>query len=274
MTPPVAIIMRSKDEQPFCERALEQLMQQDYPHFTLYNVDSGSTDGTWEVICHYNKERARQIRPEDYMPGPVLNDAVQRCDEPIIVFLNADAIAQGRQWLRKLICPIVEDLADVTMSRQICRSDAYFIVRYDYERAFHPKTLAKNHEFFSAVACAFKRSVWDDQKFYHEGYSEDLHWSRRCQARGWRFTYVPESVVEHSHNYDLKALHKRKFIEGHAERWIYGKSPSFGQEVYRLSKELFRDFCYAFWKLEVPTIPYNIVYRMVFHLGLIKGRRS
>ena len=76
--PAVAIIMRSKNEEPYATQTLERLFTQTYLNFTLYNVDSGSTDGTLEAIKKYNPspENIKEIRPADYVPGPVLNDMI------------------------------------------------------------------------------------------------------------------------------------------------------------------------------------------------------
>ena len=108
----VAIIMRSKDEQPYAERALAALSTQSYKNYTLYNVDSGSTDGTLEVVKAFNPDPALvfEIKPEEYVPGPVLNMMVTKTNEPVVVLLNADAIPQDDTWLETLIAPIFPSL--------------------------------------------------------------------------------------------------------------------------------------------------------------------
>ena len=64
--PPVAVIMRSKNEQPHCDRALAGLKAQTYTNWTLYNVDSGSDDGTLEAVKAFNPapEKVWEIAPE------------------------------------------------------------------------------------------------------------------------------------------------------------------------------------------------------------------
>ena len=77
--PAVAVIMRSKNEEPYASQTLERLFEQDYSAFTLYNVDSGSTDGTLEAIRRHNPrpENIREILPKDYIPGRVLNEMIE-----------------------------------------------------------------------------------------------------------------------------------------------------------------------------------------------------
>ena len=90
----VAIIMRSKNEQPYVRAALENLLSQTYSCYNLYNVDSGSTDGTLEVVKVFS-ESVKKISSDSYVPGTVLNEMIEQCDEDILDFLNADAIPQN-----------------------------------------------------------------------------------------------------------------------------------------------------------------------------------
>ena len=115
----IAVIMRSMNEQPHTRRALEGLFEQQAGGFELYNVDSGSTDGTLEVITEFNPDRLTRIRPEEYVPGRVLNRMIAQVEAPIIVLLNADAVPMSDQWLERLVAPIREGRADATMSVQV-----------------------------------------------------------------------------------------------------------------------------------------------------------
>ncbi len=105
--PVVAIIMRSKNEMPYTKDVFKALDTQTYRNFVLYNVDSGSTDGTLEVVEANNPDPSKIVRipPEDYVPGKVLNMMLERAKESIIVFLNADAIPQDANWFRAVDSP-------------------------------------------------------------------------------------------------------------------------------------------------------------------------
>lgn len=273
----VAIIMRSKDEMPHIERALRSLRKQSFGDFTLYNVDSGSTDGSYEVIQRLNPhpDHIQRIRPEEYQPGRVLNSMVAQTKDPVVVFLNADAVPLEPRWLEKLIAPIMAGEADATFSKQIARPNARFLVSYDYQRAYKRENIeGKNEDFFSAVACAFRRELWERQKFYEEGYSEDIHWAHHCRQLGYRFRLVEESLVEHSHNYTLKQWFGRMRIEGEAERLIYGRQASLLRQGWACLRELIRDTGYALRRGAILSIPYNLVYRITGHVGYYRGMKN
>lgn len=272
----VAVIMRSKNEMPHLPPALESLKRQTFQDFTLWAVDSGSTDGSLEELQKgVAAEQLVQIRPEDYIPGKVLNDMIARTCEEIIVFQNADSIYQSDDALEKLLQPILDGEADATMCSQVTRADAKFIVTYDYLRAYDPKNIkGDNADFFSAVTCAFRRKLWEQTKFPETGYAEDLAWAKACREKGARFKLVTGSVVEHSHNYTLKGLYRKKFRHGVTFAREYGRRASLFFQTLELGKEWIRDLLYALRKGRLDTIPYNIAYRAVIHVALYKGLKA
>src|SRR6056297_3927886 len=97
--PKVSIIMRSINDMDFIEATFQGIQEQNFQDFEIVNVDSGSTDGTYELIKKYNKGTVYQIRPEEYVPGPVLNTAISRSKGDLIVFNNSDCIPQNQDWL-------------------------------------------------------------------------------------------------------------------------------------------------------------------------------
>ncbi|MFA5204343.1 MAG: glycosyltransferase family 2 protein [Lentisphaeria bacterium] len=269
----VAVIMRSKNEQPHTRRALDGLNRQRWRDFTLYNVDSGSTDGTLEVVREFNPARLTCIRPEEYVPGQVLNRMIAATPAPLLVLLNADAVPLDEFWLERLLAPIQAGAADATMSWQGPRADARFIVAYDYARAYDPRHLTgDNADFFSAVACAFRRELWEKTPFAASGYAEDLGWARACRQQGARFQLVSASRVEHSHNYSLAELYRKKFRHGQAYVHIFGERPALFRQAGRCLRELGRDLLYALRCGRPGTIPYNVAYRLVIHWALYRGR--
>ena len=270
---PIAIIMRSKNEMPHVRATLDMLSRQTFRDFELFAVDSGSSDGSLGLLRkHCDADHLIQINPDDYVPGPVLNDAIARTDHQIIVLLNADAVPRSGDWLEKLVQPILDDTADATFSRQVARPDARFIIAYDYQRAYDPKKM--DAHFFSAVACAFKRELWDRHHFQKQGYAEDLIWATSCRTFGARFQLVPESEVEHSHNYSMEELFRKKLRQGSSFAKIHGKPSPLRHRLYLCGRELVRDFLFACRKRQFRTIPYNIAYRVTIHAGLHSGLRG
>jgi len=271
----VDIIMRSKNEMPYAVTVLDRLSRQTWKDYTLYNVDSGSTDGTLEIVRRCNPDRLVEIPPKSYAPGKVLNDMIARTGAEVIVLLNADAIPLNEFWLERLVRSVLDATADASMSKQHARPDACFIVDYDYRRAYDPRNIKEeNEDFFSAVACAFRRTWWERYKFPESGYAEDLAWARTCREQGAKFKFVLDSEVEHSHNYTLKELYRKKYRHGQTYHRIYQQQPKPMAQTLACVRELVRDFLHAFRRLRPWTIPYNIAYRIIIHVAIHQGLRK
>ncbi len=273
MPPTVAIIMRAKNEMPHVQRTLEMLQQQTCQDFDLYAVDSGSTDGTLEALQRCCPEsRLLQVAPEAYEPGSVLNQAIAQTSHRIIVLLNADAVPLTEGWLENLIAPVLDGTVDATYSRQVPRPDARFIVAYDYERAYDPSNVSTG--FFSAAACAFDRGLWERFKFREQGYAEDAVWATSCRLHNARFDVATDALVEHSHNYSLQELYRKRFRHGESFARYHGERSPLGQRLYLCLREVVRDMYHACRTLELRTIPYNITYRVTIHAALHMGIRE
>lgn len=267
MPPSIAIIMRAKDEMPYVEGALTMLARQSRSDYTLYAVDSGSTDGTLQAL-ERSGANLKQINPEEYVPGKVLNEAIEGTEAEIIVLLNADAIPLSEKWLEQLILPILGNEADATFSKQVARPDARFIVKYDYERGYTPRNAAP--DFFSAVACAFKRELWDKQPFPESGYAEDARWATDHAAEGARIQLLENASVEHSHNYTLDGLFQKRYRQAITSSDV----PNPGKQTFKCLREIIRDLGYAVLKFKLHTIPYNIKYRITIHQAVYQGLKE
>src|ERR1044071_1332615 len=97
--PLVTIIMRSFNEAWALRETLPALQAQDYRNWELLVIDSGSTDGSVELILKARPRCFIQIRREDYNPSRVLNLGMELAETDLNIFLNADATPQGSNWL-------------------------------------------------------------------------------------------------------------------------------------------------------------------------------
>ncbi len=270
MSATVAIIMRARNEMPHVQKCLDMLQQQTFQDFDLFAIDSGSSDGTLELLSDAcPADRLSMISPDEYMPGKVLNQAIAGTHHGIIVLLNADAVPLTEKWLELLVEPVQQNLADVTYSRQVARADAHFIVAYDYHRAYGSGHV--NDKFFSAAACAFNRGLWERFKFHENGYAEDAVWAAACRRFNARFKLVKESTVEHSHNYSFDELYQKRYRHGVSFARFHGESSPLLRRLLLCLREIVRDFFHTCWKRQFKTIPYNVAYRVTIHAGLHKG---
>jgi rhamnosyltransferase len=278
--PLVTIVMRSKNDMLYIAETFKMLLKQKFTDFEIQNIDSSSKDGTWEVIQKYNPGNSRQIKPEDYIPGKVLNEAVKRSAGKIIVFNNSDCIPQDENWLGNLIDPLLAGVAEKisgVFANQLPRQDALPLVRKDNIRAFGDGKISASWEhFFSLASSAALRELLLEHPFREDlQYSEDIDWSWRLKKLGLQPFYVRNAIVEHSHNYTFSELKKRFYNEGIAEAQIYGSpAPFFRKFVFPCFMEILRDINYLTKSQKLSYLPRALIYRFTQRFAAWKGRHD
>ncbi|MFA6168933.1 MAG: glycosyltransferase, partial [Gemmatimonadaceae bacterium] len=215
---PVSILLRSCNEAWALRDTLPALAAQHYRNWELIAFDSGSSDGSVELLRGAHPRHFVQILPHEYRPGRVLNQGMALSRHDRVIFLNADATPQGPDWLEPLVRALDDPQVAAVFGRQIPRPDCAAHVARDYERCFGANRASAGWDhFFSMVSSGLRRDVWARRAFRETlQYSEDDDYTRWCRSAGYRIGYCPESVVMHSHNYTPRQAYKRSFGEAWA----------------------------------------------------------
>jgi rhamnosyltransferase len=215
---PVSIILRSFNEGWALRDTLAAVAAQEYGDWELIVIDSGSTDGSVELIRAARPRHFVQIAPHEYHPARVLNRGMELASSEVGIFLNADATPQGNRWLRPLVEALRDPQVAAVFGRQIPRPNCHAVFAHDYDRCFGPKRASAHWDhFFSMVSSGIRKDIWARRGFdVRMTYSEDDEYTRWCRAQGYRIVYVPESVAMHSHNYTPAQAYKRSYGEARA----------------------------------------------------------
>ena len=226
MKPPlVSIIMRSFNEGWALRDTLPALKAQNYAHWELIAFDSGSTDGSVDLLRRAKPRHFIQIEPHEYNPSRVMNRAMQLAKSKYAIFLNSDATPQGSNWLGPLVKALQEPEVAAVFGRQIPRPGCHAVFANDYERCFGTFRVSAHWEhFFSMVSSGLRKDIWAQRGFLESmQYSEDDEYTRWCRSHGYRVVYCPESVVMHSHNYTPQQAYRRSFGEARALAAVWSR---------------------------------------------------
>jgi rhamnosyltransferase len=271
--PRVSVIMRSKNSDWVIAQALAGLYSQSFRDFELLVVDSGSTDRTLEIVRQY-PGRLVEIPAGDYYPGRVLNEAIARTSGEIVVFLNSDCVCLSPHSLGRLVAAFDDGVTQAAFARQLPRPEAHDWVCRDYAEAFPPAGPAPSWLTLSLPFAAMRRSAWHDRPFYTEAWgSEDTEWGTEARVLGWRISYVPEALVMHSHNYTLKQLYGRRFIEGEADAFIRLDRDSLRATAGRLLRSIAKDLAYSLCRGHLAEAALAVPRRAVYHWAYYRGHR-
>ena len=266
MDPLVTIIIRSFNEGWALRDTLPALSAQEYRNWELIVIDSGSTDGSVDLIRDSEPRHFIQIEPEDYNPSRVMNCAMDLAQGEYGIFLNADATPQGPNWLRPLVTALFDPLVAASFGRQIPRPGCRAVYRLDYERCFgEERESDKWDHFFSMVSSGLRKDIWAKRGFLPKmQYSEDDEYTRWCRAQGYRIIYRPDSVVMHSHNYTPAQAYKRSYGEGRALAAICPDAKSNGGRMRTFLgwvADLGRDLQFCARQRALGEFPYSAIIR-------------
>ncbi len=220
--------MRSYNEGWALRDTLPALRAQAFANWELIVIDSGSTDGSTELIRQVQPRVFIQIKPQEYNPSRVMNRGIELARANFGIFLNADATPQSPNWLGPLVRALQDPQTAAVFGRQIPRPNCRAVYAHDYERCFGPnRESARWPHFFSMVSSGLRKDVWARRGFAEElQYSEDDEYTRWCRAQGYRVVYCPESVVMHSHNYTPAQAYRRSFGEAKALAAVWTGPPA------------------------------------------------
>lgn len=278
--PEVSIIIRSFNEAWALRDTLPAVQAQEYKNWELIVIDSGSTDGSQEIIRRAQPQHFIQIRPEEYNPSRVMNHGMRLARSKFGIFLNADATPQGNNWLRPLVQPLLDSKTAAAFGRQIPRPDCRAVYASDYERCFGTDREATRWDhFFSMVSSSLRKDIWSQRGFLETmQYSEDDEYTRWCRAQGYKVVYCPDTVVMHSHNYTPQQAYKRSFGEAKALAAVWTGRPNHFNwprtVLLGWLNDVRRDFRFCATKRRMREIPHAMKIRWQQRLGKLAGFKS
>ena len=269
----VSVVMRSFNEAWAIGDTIRQLMAQDFDgEIELIVIDSGSSDGSIEIIKSANPAKLIQIPLGSYVPGVVLNQGAREASHDWIVYLNADATPVGKDWLTELLKPCLGNPKfGAAFSRQVPRPDCLAVFAHDYDRCFGPnRESAKWEHFFSMVSSVTHRSVLAQVPIREDlQFAEDDEWTRRLAAQGFEIPYAIHSVAMHSHNYTLRQSYKRAF--GDAKAMAATSPPRPSPVLLGWLADSFRDAKWCLANHRLTGLPFASAVRFSQRLGRRDG---
>ncbi len=278
----VSVVMRSFNEAWAIGDTIQQLFAQDFDgEIELIVIDSGSNDGSIDIIRQSGRAKLIQIPPGTYIPGVVLNQGAREASHDWIVYLNADATPVGRDWLANLLKPCIDNPKfGAAFSRQIPRPDCKAVFAHDYDRCFGPERESKDWDhFFSMVSSVTHRSVLDQTPIREDlQYAEDDEWTRRLIENGCEVLYAIDSVAMHSHNYTLRQSYKRAFGDSKAMAAtgpVHPRNVNYHYFVcFGLLKDSIRDAKWCLKNHRAAGIPFAVAVRLAQRLGRHDGHHD
>ena len=264
----VSVIIPTKNAGPQLRLVLEAVLSQRTTWlFEVIVIDSGSSDGTLDLIKLYPSVRLLEIPPKEFGHGKSRNYAIAHSEGEYIAMITQDALPENPFWLAELVKAIEADsrIAGV-FGRHIAYPDASPFTRYELEQHFlgfiaHPVVSLDDRNrydqdegyrqflyFFSDNNAMLRRSVWQEIPYPEVDFAEDQAWARLIIEAGHHKAYAHNAVVKHSHNYGFIERLQRSFDESYAlfRMFNYQHGRTFRHAVMSFIAITIRDFKYVF----------------------------
>ena len=233
----VSIVLPTRNGGTRLRSTLDAIRQQRFAGpVDIVGVDSGSSDGTLDLL-HERADTVLRVDPREFNHGATRNLGIERSRGDLVVMLVQDAVPVGDGWLEALVAPLQQDarLAGA-FARQVAEPGASPLTRHYLSRWLaartEPRTVFASREeleqsspaerfdrcIFDNVCSCIRREVWERVPFRPAPIAEDMAWAREVLPAGYGLAYVPNAVVEHSHDrsavYELKrtwVLHQQLY---------------------------------------------------------------
>lgn len=193
-------------------------------NFEVILVDSGSTDGTPEIVSGY-PVRLYHIAPEEFHHARTRNYLATLAQGKYLIYLNADAFPASPNWLGSLLSNFSDSTVGAVYGRHLpkpnCNLERQVVLATMYgdkkvvKEATRKRELGYRYYHLSTVNAAIRKDVWESTGFPEElKIYEDVGIAKRILDGGWRIVYEPAARVYHSDNHTLRDLFKRYFDLG------------------------------------------------------------
>jgi rhamnosyltransferase len=179
---------------------LDSVFAQQGVEFDVVAMDSGSTDGTVELLKRFPVD-LHEIPGATFSHGGTRNRIAGLAHGSLLAFLTQDAIPVGTKWLATLAAALDDKTVAGAFGRQLPRPEARDSESY-YQGFLYPSTPRRMvlepgqryriaEFFFSNANSMIRRSVWQAIPFpEHVVMSEDQWWAREVLRRGYELAYA------------------------------------------------------------------------------------
>lgn len=212
--PTASVVIRCFNEADHLPKLFSELKLQTFRDFEIVVVDSGSDDGTLQIVqnedvvlCHIPKE--------EFSFGRSLNIGCEAASGEFLVFISAHCYPEHEDWLANLLSGFDDPEVAAVYGRQRGIPESHFSERQIFRRWFPDESMPRQNDPFSNNAnCAVRKTLWEESP-YDESLTglEDVAWAQQAMRKGWWISYRADAGVIHVHNESPSQIRNRYMRE-------------------------------------------------------------
>lgn len=225
----VSVVIPVRNEAAKIGGCVEAILGQTVPVSEIIVVDSGSTDGTLDVLAHFPSVRVIPIDPASFNHGEARNIGVRAAVTDWVALTVGDAEASNDTWLEKLFEGIVDEAVVAVCGSQVvphtplANPVSWFRpqsqptlkrVQFSAEQDFDALTPLQRKDVcgWDDVNALYRRDILLQFPFEAVNYAEDAIWAKTVLRKGYALVYNPAARVYHYHAETPEFTHQRTLI--------------------------------------------------------------
>ncbi|MEI8041659.1 MAG: glycosyltransferase family 2 protein [Verrucomicrobiota bacterium] len=241
-TPSISVIIPVKNGLATLSHCLEGLLAQSMSkHLEIIVIDSGSSDGTLDLLENY-PVRVHRISPDRFNHGDTRNLGVSLAQGQFVAMTVQDASPIDEHWLERMVRHFEDPRVAGVCGQQVVAHDpdnnplqwfrpctepglkkVWFAGPSEFERLSPAEQVALCG--WDDVTAMYRRSVLLKLPFRRVSFAEDLIWARDALAHGHALVYDYSARVYHYHDQSFRFRFRRAFTILYHRYQHFGYSP-------------------------------------------------
>ncbi len=225
--PAISVVIPVKNEASKISACIDGILSQTIPVKEIIVIDSGSTDGTVELLKNYQQVTLFQIQGSEFNHGETRNFGISMATSEFVLLTVGDARPFNKYWIEELLKGFTDDAVAGVCGQQVVPHEKdknpaewyhFFsepvLTRYQFTKDEFERLSPndkKNVCSWDDVTAMYKRKVLLQVPFQKTSYSEDAIWAKDALLNGYAIVYNYNARVFHYHLEDADFTLKRTF---------------------------------------------------------------
>lgn len=236
MPPTVSVVIPAYNAEKTIIQNLSALIKQKCTfQYEIIVVDDDSSDNTRNLANKFiedlnNSSRVKLVKVSHRGPAAARNAGVKEAESDIVLFLDADCIAQ-EGWFSSMVEHLFSDpsIAGVGGTYTTLNTESTTARFVGYDIAYRHSRLNKFIDHIGTYSAAFRKKALFDVGLFDETFaqadSEDNDVSYRLVDHGYKLVFQPKAVVSHPHPSRARRFLIRQFQRSYWRAALYAKHP-------------------------------------------------
>jgi len=254
--PSVTIVVSCFNEEKTVYKTIRSLLNLEYPKdkLKIFLVDDGSTDGTWNIISRFAKNRNIKIfHKENEGKYTALNLGLKYTETEFFGGMDADSFAD-REALIRIMSYFQNDKDAMAVAPSVVVHNPKNFIQNAQNAEYNMSTyLKKMLGFLGAINVTpgpltiFRKKVFDNLGPYRHGHNtEDMEIAYRMQTNHYKIIHCNDAYVYTTIPSSVYRLYRQRL------RWLYG----FINNTIDYRRVLFRK---KYGNFSIFTLPMGII---------------